>query len=167
MRPPGRDLCRTTAKGRQSPRLWQELQGFRRSCWAAVGYEPGTLNAPSCRARLFAVRVRLPDLALRADLRDFFHRWGFVTYEVNGDTIEVIVPDAAGERQGRASSTSTSRSGEDITRVSSLSSSTDPNDRACVSGGRGSRGRWNSVLVAMKREGEPPTGGGINLCRCR
>jgi len=47
------------------------------------------------------VRVRLPDLALRADLRDFFHRWGFVTYDVNGDAIEVIVPNAAGVRQGR------------------------------------------------------------------
>jgi hypothetical protein len=47
------------------------------------------------------VRVRLPDLALRADLRDFFHRWGCVTYEVSDDAIEVIVPDAAGARQGR------------------------------------------------------------------
>jgi len=47
------------------------------------------------------VRVRLPDLALRTDLRDFFHRWGCVTYEINDDAIEVIVPDAAGERQGR------------------------------------------------------------------
>ena len=73
------------------------------------------------------MRVRLPDLALRAELRDFFHRWGFVTYEVKDDTIEVIVPDAAGARQGAASSTSSSRSGEDITRVSSWSSSTDPN----------------------------------------
>ena len=59
------------------------------------------MNRDECRARLFAVRVRLLDLALRADLRDFFHRWGFVTYEVNGDAVEVIVPDAAGERQGR------------------------------------------------------------------
>jgi hypothetical protein len=73
------------------------------------------------------VRVRLPDLALRADLRDFFHRWGCVTYEVSDDAIEVIVPDAAGARQGAASSTSTSRSGEQITPVSSWSSSTDPN----------------------------------------
>ena len=47
------------------------------------------------------MRVRLPDPALRADLRDFFHRWGCVTYEVNDDMIEVIVPDASGERQGR------------------------------------------------------------------
>jgi hypothetical protein len=47
------------------------------------------------------VRVRLPDPALRADLRDFFHRWARVTYEVNDDVIEVIVPDASGERQGR------------------------------------------------------------------
>jgi hypothetical protein len=47
------------------------------------------------------VRVRLPDLALRADLRDFFHRWGCVTYEVSDDAIEVIVPDAPGQRQGR------------------------------------------------------------------
>ena len=47
------------------------------------------------------MRVRLLDLALRTDLRDFFHRWGCVTYEVKGDAIEVIVPDAAGERQGR------------------------------------------------------------------
>jgi len=47
------------------------------------------------------VRVRLPDSAHRADLRDFFHRWGCVTYEVNDDTIEVIVPDAATEQQGR------------------------------------------------------------------
>ncbi len=47
------------------------------------------------------MRVRLPDLALSTDLRDFFHRWGCVTFEVNGDAIEVIVPDAAGERQGR------------------------------------------------------------------
>jgi hypothetical protein len=47
------------------------------------------------------VRVRVPDLALRADLRDFFHRWGCVTYEVNGEAIEVILPDAACERQER------------------------------------------------------------------
>jgi hypothetical protein len=47
------------------------------------------------------VRVQLPDPALRADLRDFLHRWGCVTYEVNDDTIEVTVPDAPAERQGR------------------------------------------------------------------
>ena len=29
------------------------------------------------------------------------HRWGCVTYEVNDDTIEVIVPDALAERQAR------------------------------------------------------------------
>ncbi len=29
------------------------------------------------------------------------HRWGCVTYEVNDDAIEVIVPDAPVERQGR------------------------------------------------------------------
>jgi hypothetical protein len=28
-------------------------------------------------------------------------------------------------------------------------------------------GRWKPALVAIKREGEPPTGGGINLCLCR
>jgi hypothetical protein len=49
--------------------------------------------------RLFAVRVRLA--ALRADLRDFLHRWGCVTYEVDDGTIEVIVSDARAERQGR------------------------------------------------------------------
>jgi hypothetical protein len=53
------------------------------------------------QARLFAVRVRLPDPALRADLRDFFHRWGCVTYEVNDEAIEVIVSDAPAERRGR------------------------------------------------------------------
>ncbi len=47
------------------------------------------------------VRVRLPDLALRADLRGVFHRWGCVTYEVSDDAVEVIVPDAPAERQGR------------------------------------------------------------------
>ena len=47
------------------------------------------------------MRVRLSDLALRTDLRDFFHRWGCVTYEVNDGALEVIVPDAPGERQGR------------------------------------------------------------------
>ncbi len=47
------------------------------------------------------MRVRLPDPELRADLRDFFHRWGCVTYEVNDDAIEVIVPDAPAESQGR------------------------------------------------------------------
>jgi hypothetical protein len=41
--------------------------------------------------RLFAVRVRLPDPALRADLRAFFQRWGCVTYEVSDDALEVIV----------------------------------------------------------------------------
>jgi hypothetical protein len=51
--------------------------------------------------RLFAVRVRLADTALRADLRDFLHRWGCVTYEVDDGTIEVIVSDARAERQGR------------------------------------------------------------------
>jgi len=29
------------------------------------------------------------------------HRWGCVTYVVDDDVIEVIVPDASGERQGR------------------------------------------------------------------
>jgi hypothetical protein len=47
------------------------------------------------------VRVRLPDPSHRADLRDFFHRWGCVTYEVRDDALEVIVPDAPAERQGR------------------------------------------------------------------
>jgi putative transposase len=47
------------------------------------------------------VRVRLPDPALRADLRNFLHRWGCVTYEVNDDAIEIIVPDAADQHQGR------------------------------------------------------------------
>ncbi len=47
------------------------------------------------------MRVRLPDPALRADLRDFLHRWGCVTYEVSDDAIEVIVLDASGARQGR------------------------------------------------------------------
>jgi len=53
------------------------------------------------QARPFDVRVRLPDPALRAELRDFLHRWGCVTYDVNDDAIEVVVPDAADERQGR------------------------------------------------------------------
>jgi len=47
------------------------------------------------------MRVRLTDPVLRADLRDFFDRWGCVTYEVNDEAIEVIVPDAPAERQGR------------------------------------------------------------------
>jgi hypothetical protein len=47
------------------------------------------------------VRVRLIDPSHRADLRDFFHRWGCVTYEVSDDALEVIVPDAPAERQGR------------------------------------------------------------------
>jgi hypothetical protein len=47
------------------------------------------------------VRVRLPDPALRADLRDFLHRWSCVTYEVIDGAIEVIVSDAPAERQGR------------------------------------------------------------------
>ncbi len=51
--------------------------------------------------RPFDVRVPLPDPALRAELRDFFHRWGCLTYDVNDDAIEVVVPDAADERQGR------------------------------------------------------------------
>jgi hypothetical protein len=68
------------------------------------------------QGQTFPVRVRLPDPALRADLRDFLHRWGCVTYELNDDTLEVIVPDAAAERQGAASSISTSRPGEHIPR---------------------------------------------------
>ncbi len=47
------------------------------------------------------MRVRLSDPALRADLRDFLHRWGCVTYEVKDGVIEVIIPDAPGERKGR------------------------------------------------------------------
>ena len=47
------------------------------------------------------MRVRLPDPALRADLRDFLHRWGRVTYEVIDGAIEVTVPDAPAERQRR------------------------------------------------------------------
>jgi hypothetical protein len=53
------------------------------------------------RARLSAVRIRLPDPTLRADLLDFFYRWGCVAYVVEDDAIEVIVPDAPGEGQGR------------------------------------------------------------------
>jgi hypothetical protein len=40
-------------------------------------------------------------MELRGDLRDFFHRCGCVTYEVNDDAIEVVVPDAPAERQAR------------------------------------------------------------------
>jgi hypothetical protein len=47
------------------------------------------------------LRVRLPDPAPRADLREFFRRWGCFTYEVSDDVIDVIVPDAAGAREGR------------------------------------------------------------------
>jgi hypothetical protein len=47
------------------------------------------------------MRIRLPDPALRVDLRDFCRRWGCVTYEVGEAAIEVIVPDVAGERQRR------------------------------------------------------------------
>ncbi len=47
------------------------------------------------------MRIRLPDPALRTGLRDFFHRWGCVTYVIADDLIEVLVPDASGERQGR------------------------------------------------------------------
>ncbi len=47
------------------------------------------------------MRVRLPDPALRVELRDFFHRWGCVTYQVKDDVIEVIVPDAPGAQQAR------------------------------------------------------------------
>ena len=70
------------------------MLGSRRLCaW--------DLERAMMQGETLCVRVRLPDPALRADLRDFFHRWGCVTYEVNDDAIEVIVPDAAGERQGR------------------------------------------------------------------
>lgn len=74
------------------------------------------------------MRVRLPDPALRADLRDFLHRWGCVTYEVIDGAIEVIVSDAPAERQGAgaASSISTSRPGERTIRASGWSRSTDP-----------------------------------------
>src|SRR5438876_8166340 len=84
------------------------------------------------RGKTLPMRVRLPDPALRADLRDFLHRWGFVTYEVSGGAIEVIVPDAPAERQGAANSTSTSRPGEHITQVSNWSSSTDPGDSCTI-----------------------------------
>jgi hypothetical protein len=53
------------------------------------------------RSETLPMRIRLPDPALRTDLRDFLHRWGCVTYEVNDGAIEVIVPDALAERQGR------------------------------------------------------------------
>ncbi len=46
------------------------------------------------------MRVRLPDPALRADLRDFLHRWGCVTYEVIDGALEVV-SDTPAERQGR------------------------------------------------------------------
>jgi hypothetical protein len=47
------------------------------------------------------VRVRLPEPALRTELRSFFERWGCVTYVVEDDVIEVLVPDASGEHQER------------------------------------------------------------------
>lgn len=76
------------------------------------------------------MRVRLPDPALRADLRDFFRRWGCITYKVNDDAIEVVRPRRSWpSARGAASSTSTSRPGEHIARVSSWSSSTDASAR--------------------------------------
>ena len=70
------------------------------SCWRRSPLSLGLRTRHDAR-RDFAVRVRLPDPALRADLRDFLDRWGCVTYEVNDDVIEVIVPGAPGVRQGR------------------------------------------------------------------
>jgi hypothetical protein len=67
----------------------------------SFGYEPWDLERAMMEGETPRVRVRLPDTALRADLRDFLHRWGCVTYEVDDDTIEVIVSDVPAERQGR------------------------------------------------------------------
>jgi hypothetical protein len=72
------------------------------------------------------MRIRLPDPALRADLRDFFHRWGCVTYEANDGAIEVIVPTLPTSVRGGANSISTSRPGKHSTPLSSWSFSTDP-----------------------------------------
>lgn len=47
------------------------------------------------------MRVRLPEPALRTELRSFLERWGCVTYVVEDDVIEVLVPDASGEHQER------------------------------------------------------------------
>jgi hypothetical protein len=53
-------------------------------------------------ARRDSSRARsTPDPALRADLREFFQRWGNVGYLVEDDVSAVVVPDAAGEPQGR------------------------------------------------------------------
>jgi hypothetical protein len=73
------------------------------------------------------VRVRLPDqLSVPIDGTSCT-AGACVTYEVSDGAIEVIVPDAPGERQGAASSISTSRPGERVaTRASSWSCSTDP-----------------------------------------
>jgi hypothetical protein len=67
----------------------------------SFAYEPWNLERAMMEGETPRVRVRLPDTALRADLRDFLHRWGCVTYEVDDDTIEVIVSDVPAERQGR------------------------------------------------------------------
>jgi len=47
------------------------------------------------------VLVRLRDPTLRTDLRDYFHLWGCVTYLIEDEVIEVLVPDASGEHQER------------------------------------------------------------------
>jgi hypothetical protein len=65
---------------------------------SAVRRDP---NAPSCKARIFAVRVRLTDSALRTDLRSFLERWGCITYAMEDDVIEVLVPDASGQHEER------------------------------------------------------------------
>jgi hypothetical protein len=61
-------------------------------------------------------------------------RWGCVAYEVNDDTIEVVVPDAPAERQGRWELHLLSGDlASTISRVSSWSFSTDPGGSAWVS----------------------------------
>jgi hypothetical protein len=70
------------------------------SCWQRSPLRLGFRTGHDAR-RDFAVRVRLPDPALRADLRDFLDRWGCVSYEVDDDVIEVFVLGAPGVRQGR------------------------------------------------------------------
>ena len=60
------------------------------------------LRAPERESNLTAQAwIRIGDPALLSDLRDFFRRWGCISIETSGDTVQALVPEAPSEREGQ------------------------------------------------------------------
>jgi hypothetical protein len=60
------------------------------------------LRAPERESNLTAQAwIRISDPALLNDLRDFFRRWGCISIETSGDTVQALVPEPPSEGEGQ------------------------------------------------------------------